>query len=316
MNRNKKNIAHSIFQQLLNRAKINKEDFNLVLSRYGMERFLYRLSVSPHKERFILKGASLFLVWKGHNYRVTRDVDFLGFGNADTEHLANLFREICRVEYQGDGMIYLPDSLLAEEIREDHDYSGFRITLVGMLNQARIPLQIDIGFGDVITPIPEQVEYPTLFDAPPLLLKAYPRYTLVAEKVEAIVKLGLANSRMKDFYDLWLVSKLFSFEGNVLRNAIENTFNRRRTLVPTSTPFAFTPAFYADHQKKVQWTAFVKKSKPDIPIGDLSAVIADLSVFLVPVIESLQSNSPIDNEWKPDRGWSKTEEQGRADGEI
>ena len=215
MNQNKKNVAHSLFQRLLNRAKTNKEDFNLLLSRYGMERFLYRLSVSPHNDRFILKGASLFLVWKGQNYRVTRDADFLGFGNADTEQLADVFRDICRVEFQGDGMIYLPDSLCAEEIREGQEYDGVRITLVGMLNQARIPLQVDIGFGDAITPAPEQIEYPTLFDAPPALLKACPRYTLVAEKAEAMVKLGLANSRMKDFYDLWLVSRLFSFEGNL-----------------------------------------------------------------------------------------------------
>jgi hypothetical protein len=304
MNQNKKNVAHSIFQRLLNRAKTNREDFNLLLSRYSMERFLYRLSVSPHNEQFILKGASLFLVWKGQNYRVTRDVDFLGFGNADTEKLANLFRDICRVEFQGDGMIYVPESLSAEDIREDREYGGVRITLDGMLNQARIPLQVDIGFGDAITPAPEQIEYPTLFDAPPPLLKAYPRYTLVAEKVEVMVRLGLANSRMKDFYDLWLVSRLFSLEGNVLRNALENTFDRRRTTFPASTPFAFTPAFYADPQKTVQWTAFVKKSKPDIPVGDLSAVIADMAVFLLPVIESLQSNAPFDNEWMPARGWS------------
>ncbi|MGK2907632.1 MAG: nucleotidyl transferase AbiEii/AbiGii toxin family protein [Desulfuromonadales bacterium] len=304
MNKNKKNVAHSIFQRLLNRAKNNKEDFNLLLSRYGMERFLYRLSVSPHNDRFILKGASLFLVWKGQNYRVTRDADFLGFGNADTEQLADVFRDISRVEFQGDGMIYLPDSLSAEEIREDQEYDGVRITLVGMLNQARIPLQVDIGFGDAITPAPEQIEYPTLFDAPPALLKAYPRYTLVAEKAEAMVKLGLANSRMKDFYDLWLVSRLFSFEGNLLRNALENTFNRRRTTFPGSTPFAFTPSFYADPQKSVQWTAFVKKSKPDIPVGDLSAVIADIAFFLMPVIESLQSKASFDNEWMPDQGWS------------
>ncbi len=304
MNQNKKNVAHSIFQRLLNRAKTNKEDFNLLLSRYGMERFLYRLSVSPHKDRFILKGASLFLVWKGQNYRVTRDADFLGFGNADTEQLADVFRVISRVEFQGDGMIYLPESLSAEEIREDQEYDGVRITLVGMLNQARIPLQVDIGFGDAITPAPEQIEYPTLFDAPPALLKAYPRYTLVAEKAEAMVKLGLANSRMKDFYDLWLVSRLFSFEGNLLRKALKNTFNRRRTRFPESAPFAFTPSFYADPQKSVQWTAFVKKSKPDIPVGDLPAVIADIAVFLMPAIESLQSKASFDNEWIPDQGWS------------
>jgi len=303
MNQNKKNIAHSIFERLLNRAKSNKEDFNLLLSRYGMERFLYRLSASPHNDRFILKGASLFLVWKGQSYRVTRDADLLGFGNSDVEQLAEVFRGICRVEFQRDGMFYLPESLNAEKIRDDQEYDGVRITLIGLLNQARIPLQVDIGFGDAITPAPEQIEYPTLFEAPPPRLKAYPRYTLVAEKVEAVIKLGVANSRMKDFYDIWLLSRLFSFNGNVLRKALDNTLDRRRTTIPASTPFAFTPAFYQDPQKTVQWTAFVKKSKPDIPVGDLPAVIADIAVFLAPVIESLQSNASFEDVWMPDQGW-------------
>ncbi len=300
---NKKNNAHSIFQQLLARARINTEDFNFLLSRYGMERFLYRLGVSPHSDRFILKGASLFLVWKGQSYRITRDADLLGFGNSDKKQLADVFRGICGIEFQDDGMIYLPDSLHAEEIREEQDYDGVRITLFGLLHKARIPLQLDIGFGDTITPAPEYIEYPTLFDGPPPLLRAYPRYTLLAEKLEAMVKLGLANSRMKDFYDLWLLSRLFSFDGTILRQALKNTFDRRRTAFPASTPFAFTPAFYEDPQKKAQWTAFVKKSKPDFPIGDLAAVIADISAFLAPVLERLQSETPFKNTWVPDQGW-------------
>jgi len=233
---NKKNVAHSIFQRLLNRAKINREDFNLLLSRYGMERFLYRLSISPHNDRFILKGASLFLVWTGQNYRVTRDADFLGLGNPDLEILTDIFCDICGVECKNDGMVYNSESLNVGEIREGQEYDGVRITLVGLLNHARIPLQIDIGFGDTVTPAPEDIEYPTLFDAPSPRLKAYPRYTLVAEKLEAMLKLGLANSRMKDFYDIWLLSKLFSFEGDVLRMAIKNTFNQRHTPLPVSTP--------------------------------------------------------------------------------
>ena len=209
--------------------------FNLLLSRYGMERFLYRLSISPHKNRFILKGASLFLVWKGQNYRVTRDADLL-------------------------------------------------------------------GFGDTVTPAPEEIEYPTLFDSPAPRLRAYPRYTLVSEKLVVMLKLGLANSRMKDFYDIWLLSRLFSFEGDVLRMAIENTFNRRRTPLPVS-PFAFTSALYDDPQKQVQWRAFVKKSKPDVQIGGLDSIIRDISEFLSPVIESLKVELPFNNEWLPERGW-------------
>lgn len=185
-----KNVAHSIFQRLLKRARYNGENFNLLLSRYAMERFLYRLSVSPHNDRFILKGASLFLVWKGQSYRVSRDADFLGFGSSDGEQLAEVFRDICKIEFQSDGMTYLPESLKAQNIREDQEYDGVRVTLVGMLDNARIPIQIDIGFGDVVTPAPEQIEYPTLFCAAPPLLNTYPRYTLLAEKVEAMVKLG------------------------------------------------------------------------------------------------------------------------------
>jgi hypothetical protein len=268
-----------------------------------MERFLYRLSISPHNDRFILKGASLFLVWKGQNYRVTRDADLLGLGNRNLEMLAEVFRDTCDIECKHDGMIYLPDSLKAEEIREDQEYGGIRITLVGLLNQARIRLQVDIGFGDAVTPAPEDIEYPTLFDGPPTLLKAYPRYTMVAEKLEAMVKLGLANGRMKDFYDIWLLSRLFPFDGDVLRRAFQNTFTRRRTPLPASTPFAFTPGFYEDPQKQVQWTAFIKKSRPDVQVGNLAAAIVEISGFLTPVIESLQSDVPFENAWQPDQGW-------------
>lgn len=213
----KRNMAHSVFQRLLNKARANKVDFNLVLSRYGMERFIYRLSISPHQERFILKGASLFLVWKGQNFRVTRDADFLGFGDPAPAQLQDVFQSICQQQCpQDDGMIYLPDSVKAEAIREDQEYDGVRITLMGKLGNARIPLQIDIGFGDAITPKAENIEYPILLDHPAPHLKAYPRYTLIAEKFEAMVRLGIANSRMKDFFDIWLLSQLFEFDGSVL----------------------------------------------------------------------------------------------------
>lgn len=299
----KKNIAHSIFQRLLDRARSDRVDFNLLLSRYGMERFLYRLSISPHGDRFVLKGASLFLVWKGQSYRVTRDADLLGFGDPSPELLTEIFRDVCRVKFQGDGMIYPSGSVKTAAIREEQEYDGVRVTLDGFLNQARIPLQIDIGFGDAITPSPDNIEYPTLFAAPPPRLKAYPRYTLVAEKLEAMVRLGLANSRMKDFYDLWLVSRLFSFEGSVLRKALENTFARRRTTLPASAPIAFTPVFHGDSQKRTQWSAFVRKSRPDAAVDDLAAIVVEISIFLLPVIESLQSDAPFESVWMPIRGW-------------
>lgn len=306
MSRNeKRNIAHSVFQRLLNQAKADKIDFNLLLSRYGMERFIYRLSISPHSERFILKGASLFLVWKGQNYRVTRDADFLGFGNPAPPRLKELFQNVCQQECPADdGMKYLPDTVTAEAIREDQEYDGVRITLTGLLGNARIPLQIDIGFGDAITPEPEEIEYPVLLDAPAPHLKAYPRYTLVAEKFEAMVRLGIANSRMKDFFDIWLLTQLFGFDGATLAHAISNTFERRETPLPAEPPLAFTPEFHGDEKKQVQWNAFIRKSKPDVETDSLSAVIAEISGFLMPVLESRLTGNPFNKNWTPQKGWT------------
>jgi predicted nucleotidyltransferase component of viral defense system len=199
----KPNTGHSVFQRLLNHARAQGEDFNLLLFRYGVERLLYRLSISPYAEKFILKGASLFLVWKGQNYRVTKDADLLGLGPADADHLIGVFRELCRTaSVDVDGIEFVPDTVRAIPIREEQHYDGIRVTLEGLLHQARIPLQIDIGFGDAITPAPEKVTFPTLLNAPAPKLLAYPRYTMVAEKLEAMVRLGIANSRMKDFYDV------------------------------------------------------------------------------------------------------------------
>ena len=169
----KKSVAHVIFYELRSIAKTNYEDFSLLLARYGMERLLYRLSISPYNERFILKGASLFLVWKGQSYRVTKDADLLGFGNPDIEQLAETFRSICSIEFPDDGMVYLPETLKAEKISEAQEYEGVQIKLTGLFNDARIPLQIDIGFGDIVTPAPESIEYPTLLSIPPPLLRAY-----------------------------------------------------------------------------------------------------------------------------------------------
>jgi len=300
---NKKSVAHIVFHQLRSIAKTNNEDFSLLLSRYGMERLLYRLSISPHNEQFILKGASLFLVWKGQSYRVTRDADLLGFGSPDILQLADTFRNICSIEFPDDGMVFLPETLKAEKISEAQEYEGVQIKLTGSLNEARIPLQIDIGFGDVITPAPENIEYPTLLDVPQPLLRAYTRYTLIAEKFEAMVDLGVANSRMKDFYDIWLLSKLFSFEGNILQKALKSTFERRKTIYPTSIPFAFTPDFYSNSQKLVQWEAFVKRAKLKISVDSLASVVADISAFLTPVI---QSSGVFESVWLPEIGkWTE-----------
>lgn len=298
------NIAHSVFQRLLNRARQNKEDFNLILSRYGMERFLYRLSRSPYNEQFILKGASLFLVWLGQNYRVTKDADFLGSGDPDIHRLSNLFKEICSIEpAENDGMIYHPESVKTEAIREDQLYNGVRVTLTGLLKQARIHLQIDIGFGDTIIPPPEEIEFPTLLNAPPPQLKAYSRYTMVAEKLEIMVLLGLANSRMKDFYDVRLLSQLFNFESEILEQALSSTFNRRGTEIPSNTPVALSAELYDNPQKQTQWKAFIKKSKPNEYEENLATVVTDISRFAMPVFNEIRQPSGKKRIWSISEGW-------------
>jgi len=283
----KPNMGHSVFQKILNHARTRGENFNLLLFRYGIERLLYRLSVSSYADKFVLKGASLFLVWKGQNYRVTRDADLLGLGAADEDRLAEMFKELCRAStHDVDGIEFMPDTVSAIPIREEQKYRGIRVTLVGLLHKARISLQVDIGFGDAVTPGPERVEYPTLLDAPAPQILSYPRYTMVAEKLETTVRLGMANSRMKDFYDLWLLSRLFDFDGRTLCEAIRNTFRRRSTLLPDGLPMAFTGEFRKDEQKQVQWRAFVRKSKPENVPGDIDAVISEVAVFLMPVIQA------------------------------
>jgi len=190
----KRNTGHSVFQRLLNHARTRGEDFNLLLFRYGIERLLYRLSISSHADKYILKGASLFLAWKGQNYRVTKDADLLGSDPSNAEHITGVFRELCHATIEDDdGIEFMPDTVHAVPIRDEQAYDGIRVTLVAMLYQAKISLQVDIGFGDVITPGPEWIEFPTLLGTPPPQLLAYPRYTMVAEKFEAMVRLGMAN---------------------------------------------------------------------------------------------------------------------------
>ena len=275
----KRNQAHSTFERLRNYARSNNEDFNLLLTRYAMERFLYRLSISEYSNQFILKGASLFLVWQGHNHRVTRDVDFLYSSLPDGIDFSEIFKELAGYDtISEDGMKYLPDSIKVIDIREDKSYHGVRITLSGILGSARIPLQFDIGFGDIITPEAEHIAYPTILDNLPPKLSAYPKYTMVAEKFETMISLGIANSRMKDFYDIWLITQLFEFDHEILSEAIRNTFKRRKTELPQATPYVFTKEFCKT--KQPNWEAFIKKSCPDNTEIDFSIIINQITNYL------------------------------------
>lgn len=274
-----KGLPASVHVRLLARAKERGEDFNLMLTRYAIERFLYRLSVSPARDHYWLKGALLFDLWFDVPHRPTRDADFLGFGPVDTETLATTVREICVIAVD-DGMAFDPASLSVEEIREDARYGGLRVRLVGRLGNARVTVQLDVGYGDAVTPGPEEIDYPTLLnDQPAPRLRAYPRATVVAEKLEAIVSLGMANTRMKDYFDLRALAREGSLNAVLLADAIAATFARRQTSLPATLPIGLSDEFGLDAAKHAQWRAFIGKNRLDAP--GLEGVVAEVREFVV-----------------------------------
>jgi predicted nucleotidyltransferase component of viral defense system len=302
-NKTVKNIAASVRERLYQLAQKRGEDVQLMLTRYGLERLLYRLGQSSYRDRFVLKGAMLFSLWGGEMYRATRDVDFLGFGDSSIRELEKVFRELCVVPVEDDGLVFEAETVVAEPIRDAMDYGGVRVTLEARLGQARIPIQADIGFGDAVTPAAEDIEYPTLLDAPAPKVRAYPRETVVAEKYEATVRLGIANSRMKDFYDLWVMARTFDFDGEKLSEAIRRTFERRKTDLPKSAPTAFTPEFYEDNAKQTQWQAFLRKglaTKETITLVKAVEVIRD---FLMPPTEAIISGKAFKMRWPLGGPW-------------
>ena len=248
MTRALRNISASVEKRLLNLSRQSGEDFQYVLMRYGLERLMYRLSRSVYAKEFVVKGALLLRVWTGEQYRPTKDLDLLAILDKSPEELDQIFRDICTLTVEDEGLVFRSETIRVRQIREDNVYGGVRVTLEARLGKIRIPLQVDIGFGDAVTPEAQQEEFPTLLDFPAPILLAYPRETSIAEKFEAIVNLGLTNSRMKDYYDIWLLSQQFDFDGTNLVRAIEATSRRRYCqmnyqLVCQSSSFR-TPANY------------------------------------------------------------------------
>lgn len=256
-----KNRAASIRARLKQHADHAKQDFNLTLTHYGLERLLYRLSISEHKQNFLLKGALLFALWYDIPHRSTRDADLLGFGEDDIGSVENVFRSLCQI-IGDDGVEFDPHSVKGTEIRKEAGYSGVRIDILAKLDGARIALQVDVGFGDAVTPSPESVNYPVLLDdLPAPILRAYPKYTVVAEKFQAICILGMTNSRMKDYFDLWVLMRDDDLDPIQLRQAIDATLARRQTPPLSSLPIGFADGFATDAGKQTQWRAFLKKNK-------------------------------------------------------
>lgn len=274
-----KNMGASVRARLLKISKERGQTFDLLLTRYALERFLHRLSTSGHKDNFVLKGAMLVTTWLENAHRATRDVDFLGFGSSQADDILVVFREICAIQAD-DGVTFDVGALKIEQNREDLAYGGLRVTTNADVGGARVRVVIDIGFGDAIEPGLTEIELPVLLDAPAPRLRAYAMETVIAEKFQAMIDLGRANSRMKDFYDVWFLAKTFAFEDDRLAIAIAATFKRRGTEIPGDIPDALSDAFAQDEQKRKQWTAFVAGILSE-PVA-LEAVVKDLHEFLMP----------------------------------
>jgi Nucleotidyl transferase AbiEii toxin, Type IV TA system len=269
-----RNLAASIRARLKQRADATQQDFNLTLTHYGLERLLYRLSISTHAANYLLKGALLFSLWYDQPHRPTRDVDLLGYGADDIDTAVSAFREICQIVVE-DGIAFDSASVNGAAIRKDAGYGGVRIDLQATLDGARIVLQVDIGFGDAVTPAPESVRYPVLLeDMPAPQLRSYPKYTVVAEKLHAVCLLGMANTRMKDYFDLWVLLSEDALDAALLRRAVEATFARRQLPLPSNTPAGLSEAFVQDAAKQKQWAAFLKKNR--LEALDLAVVVARL----------------------------------------
>lgn len=296
-----KDVAASVRQRLYDLAKEHGEDFQLTLIRYALERLLYRLSKSSHRNRFVLKGAMLLTVWGGASYRATRDLDLLGRGDNGVKDLEAAFREICQTPVEDDGLEFVIDSIHGEGIAEDQEYQGVRLSFEARLSVAKIPIQVDIGFGDAVQPQPESLAYPAMLNFPAPTLLSYPREAVVAEKYQAMVVLGMANSRMKDFYDVSFLARQFDFDGARLCAAIRATFDRRNTPLPSEKPLPLTEEFFDDRAKLTQWGAFLKKTGVGESGASLSEVVALLQAFLWPPTVALVERRAFKHSW-PARG--------------
>lgn len=274
-----RNIGASVRQRLLNLAHERAQPMELLLTRYALERLLHRLSLSPHRERFVLKGAMLLATWFDEPHRATRDVDLLGFGDPAHDALLCSFREVMAIEAD-DGVSFDLKGLRIEAIREKVEYGGSRLRTTATLAGARVPITVDIGFGDAVEPGVEDINLPVLLDMPSPHLRAYPPETVIAEKLHAMVVLGMANSRMKDYYDIWMLTSTFELERKRLHRAIAATFERRSTVIPTEVPEGLSDAFATDPRKLRQWDAFVRNLSGPAP--QFRTVVTQLRDRLAP----------------------------------
>lgn len=294
-----RNLPASVHQRLLNVARQEGVELEYLLVRYANERLLYRLSQSSVRDQFVLKGAMVFLVWGPEIARQSRDVDLLAPESVAGDPIGDVFRMLCQLGVEDDGLRFDADSVREEEIREQTEYGGVRIKMTAHLGNAQVPLQIDVAFGDAVSPAPSEFDLPTLLDFPAPRLRTYPKETVIAEKFEAMVRLGVTNTRLKDFYDVWVLASAFEFDGQALAEAVRATFQRRRTELPTETPLSLQSAFA--EQSESQWRAFCRRIDVEAPLP-LVEITEVLTGFLMPICLGL-GGGDLPRRWRPASGW-------------
>ena len=297
------NIAASVRTRLTALAKQQGDAVDRVFLRYAIERLLYRLAQSGYRDQFVLKGAMLFSLWAPIPYRSTGDLDLLGHGDPAPERMAAIFSAICAAAVDDDGVVYDATSVRAQSARDDEDYRGVRVSLKATLAGARLAIPIDIGFGDAVTPGATDVDYPSLLGFPSPSLRAYPAETVVAEKLEALVSLDMRNSRMKDFFDLWVIAKTFAFDGPTLAAAVAATFERRGTALPQGAPVALTKTFSNDAGKQSQWRAFLSRTTIAVAPEPLPELIAFIAEFVAPLMATKAATPMVGMTWQPGGPW-------------
>lgn len=295
-----KNIAASVHQRLLNKARTEGQSFNELFQYFVIERFLYRLSKSPHADQFVLKGALLFRVWMSQDTRATRDIDFLAFGDNTVESLVNLVTDVISHD-EADGLVFDTASVEGQTIKEDADYEGVRILCDAFLGKAKSRLQLDIAFGDTVYPEPKKERYPTLLDHAAPVLRLYPPETVFAEKLEAMIHLGALNSRMKDFYDIWRLMQ-HGFDGRELSRAVSQTIISRSTEVISFSELE--RELNESGGKQSQWAAFLGKAHVSAP-ERFDVLLQEISVMASPILNAVIKRVEFDMSWKPSGPWKR-----------
>lgn len=303
MNKNIVNMQASVRAQLLNKAKQSNRPFAEILQYFAMERFLFRFSQSPYARQFILKGALMFTALKMPQRRTTLDIDFLARFDNQIESIEKVIKDICNMIVASDGIVFDPQTVRGRRIKEDADYEGVRVKFTGFLERARIPMQIDIAFGDVIYPRSKSFLYPVILDLPKPRLQGYPLESVISEKFEAMVKLGLLNSRMKDFYDIWIITRQFDFNGMRLAGALKKTFNNRKTDLPHHHPLFADDIYDSKSDRQILWNAFLKKGGIKQAPEKLSDTANAIERFLIKPLDAIHKGIEFNKEWKAGRSW-------------